>query len=141
MIRLEHLNLIVKDMDSTLAFYQAAFPHWYIRGQGTGDWYGTFRRWLHFGDDYQFLTFNDNGLGENRNLESNNMGLSHFAFVTTNLDALIARLAEAGFGGDKVATHASFRKNCYYLDPNGYEVEFVEYLSDIPSERNLYEGA
>lgn len=137
MIRLEHLNLIVKDMDSTLAFYQAAFPHWYIRGQGTGDWYGTFRRWLHFGDDYQFLTFNDNGLGENRNLESNNMGLSHFAFVTANLDALIARLAKAGFGVDKVATHASFRKNCYYLDPNGYEVEFVEYLSDIPSERNL----
>lgn len=128
-------------MDETLAFYQAAFPHWKIRGQGTGEWYGTFRQWLHFGDDYQYLTFNDNGLGQNRNLASNDMGLSHFAFVTNNLDALMNRLEKAGFNTDKNGTKATFRKNCYYLDPNGYEVEFVEYLSDIPAERNLYEGA
>lgn len=128
-------------MDETLAFYQAAFPHWKIRGQGTGEWYGTFRRWLHFGDDYQYLTFNDNGLGQNKNLESNDMGLSHFAFVTNNLEALINRLEQAGFKTDKNGTKATFRKNCYYLDPNGYEVEFVEYLSDVPAERNLYEGA
>lgn len=141
MIQLEHLNLIVKDMDKTLEFYQAAFPHWSVRGEGQGEWYGTFRHWLHFGDDYQYLTFNDNGLGENRNLESNNMGLSHFAFVTNNLDAVIKRLDEAGFSVDKSGAKAKFRKNCYYLDPNGYEVEFVEYLSDVPAQRNLYEGA
>lgn len=140
MIHLEHLNLIVRDMNETLAFYQAAFPHWKIRGQGTGEWFGTFRRWLHFGDDYQYLTFNDNGLGQNRNLASNDMGLSHFAFVTNNLEALMTRLEEAGFETDKNGTEARFRKNCYYLDPNGYEVEFVEYLSDVPAERNLYEG-
>lgn len=141
MIHLEHLNLIVRDMDETLAFYQAAFPHWKIRGQGTGEWFGTFRHWLHFGDDYQYLTFNDNGLGQNRNLASNDMGLSHFAFVTNNLEALTIRLEQAGFKVDKSGAEAKFRKNCYYLDPNGYEVEFVEYLSDVPAERNLYEGA
>ncbi|NMH58667.1 VOC family protein [Alteromonas ponticola] len=139
MIKLEHLNLVVKDMDSTLRFYQAAFPHWRIRGEGEGEWYGTLRKWLHFGDDYTYLTFNDNGVGNNRNLQSNNMGLAHFAFVTDNIDAMIKRLQIAGFAVDKSGANASFRKNCYYIDPNGYEVEFVEYLSDLPQERNLYE--
>lgn len=141
MIHLEHLNLIVRNMDKTLEFYQAAFPHWKIRGQGSGEWFGTFRQWLHFGDDYQFLTFNDNGLGENRDLKTNLMGLSHFAFVTNDMEAVISRLEKAGFAVDKAGAKATFRKNCYFIDPNGYEVEFVEYLSDVPEERNLYEGA
>lgn len=140
MIRLEHLNLVVDDMASTLAFYQAAFPHWYVRGQGEGEWYGSFRHWLHFGDDYQYLTFNDNGLGKNRNLASHDMGLGHFAFVTNDLDAVVERLDKAGFPIAKPGARARFRRNCYFVDPNGYEVEFVEYLTDIPSERNLYEA-
>lgn len=139
MIRLEHLNLVVDNMDSTLKFYQAAFPHWQVRGKGQGEWYGTYRNWLHFGDDYQYLTFNDNGLGDNRNLSSNDMGLSHFAFVTNNIDAVITRLSQACFDVDKIGANSTFRKNAYYIDPNGYEVEFVEYLSDVPEERNLYE--
>lgn len=139
MIRLEHLNLVVSNMDTTLKFYQAAFPHWKVRGKGEGEWHGTYRHWLHFGDDFQYLTFNDNGLGENRNLSSNDMGLAHFAFVTNNIDAVITRLSSAGFEVDKIGANATFRKNAYYIDPNGYEVEFVEYLSDVPEERNLYE--
>ena len=139
MIKLEHLNLVVKDMKHTLSFYQAAFPHWTIRCQGEGEWFGTYRQWLHFGDDYQYLTFNDNGLGNNRNLESNHMGLAHFAFVTNNLKAVVDRLAKAGFKVAKQGTKATYRINCYFFDPNGYEVEFVEYLSDTPAQRNLSE--
>ncbi|MCW8108695.1 VOC family protein [Alteromonas ponticola] len=139
MIKLEHLNLIVKYMDSTLHFYQAAFPHWRIRGEGEGEWYGIMRRWLHFGDDHNYLTFNDNGLGVNRNLQSNNMGLAHFAFVADNIDAVVGRLKDAGYTVEKAGANGRFRKNCYFIDPNGYEVEFVEYLSDLPAERNLYE--
>lgn len=136
MLQLEHLNLVVRDMKQTLEFYQAAFPHWKIRCQGEGEWYGVYRHWLHFGDDYQYLSFNDNGQGENKNLQSNDMGLSHFAFVTSNLDDVILRLKLAGFVVDKQGGNSSYRKNCYYLDPNGYEVEFVEYLSDLPEQRN-----
>ncbi len=138
-MQLEHINLVVSDLTETMHFYQAAFPHWWVRGEGEGDWYGTFRKWLHFGDDYQYLTFNDNGVGENRNLKSNNIGLAHFAFITDNIDAVITRLTSAGFKVDKMGAEAKFRKNCYFIDPNGYEVEFVEYLSDIPKERNQYE--
>ncbi|AWB65873.1 glyoxalase [Saccharobesus litoralis] len=137
-MHLEHLNLVVQDLDSTLAFYQAAFPQWHVRGQGTQKWYGTERRWLHFGDDFQYLTFCDNGTGENRNLQTNTIGLSHFAYVTQNLDATVTRLAAAGFLHSKDGNNTQYRKNIYFNDPNGFEVEFVEYLSDLPNERNEY---
>lgn len=136
MIRLEHLNLVVRDLDETLRFYRTAFPHWEERTQGESDWYGVKRRWLHFGDDYNYLTFNDNGQSENRDLKSNNMGMAHFAFVTTNLDALVKRMFEAGYDLSHQGAENAHRKNVYFLDPNGFEVEFVQYLSDIPQQRN-----
>lgn len=139
MIRLEHLNLVVRDIPETLRFFQAAFPHWRVRGGEASTWHGIERNWVHFGDDYNYLTFNDQGQGENRDLTSNNMGLSHFAFVTSNLASLVARLKAAGFEPDKIGAENDYRKNVYYIDPNGYEVEFVEYLTDIPAQRNQYE--
>ena len=136
MIRLEHLNLVVRDMAETLRFYQAAFPHWRIRVDGEGDWYGVKRRWLHFGDDYQYLTFNDNGQGNNRNLQTNDVGLAHFAFEVRSTQAITKRLIHAGFEVSHHGAINAHRKNVYFIDPNGYEVEFVEYLSDLPQQRN-----
>ena len=64
-------------------------------------------------------------------------GRIEFAFVTNNLDAVIARLAEAGFAIDKDGADEPYRRNIYFIDPDGFEVEFVQYLSDLPEERNL----
>lgn len=136
MLHLEHLNLVVKSIDDSLVFYQAAFPHWRVRSQGKSDWYGKSRQWLHFGDDYQYLTFNDNGDGINRDLQGHQVGLAHFAFVTTNISAVITRLNKAGFAIKTQGAKSKYRKNIYFLDPNGFEIEFVEYLSDLPHERN-----
>ncbi|MGJ8679442.1 VOC family protein [Paraglaciecola sp.] len=138
-MRLEHLNLVVSDMEATLAFYQATFPHWRVRGEGQQDWFGVSRQWVHFGDDYQYITFNDSGTGQNRDLKSNQLGLAHFAYVTDDIEAVIQRLNEAGFEIAKVGQNTEFRKNIYFIDPNGFEVEFVQYLSDLPKERNDYE--
>ena len=136
MIRLEHVNLVGKDLDRSLAFYQAAFPHWRIRAEGGGEWYGKPRRWLHFGDDYQYLALSDFGEGDNRDLAGHSVGLAHFAFAVDNLDALINRLNEAGYPVFKSGADSPFRKNIYFLDPDGFEVEFTEYLTDVPNERN-----
>ncbi|MDO6686719.1 MULTISPECIES: VOC family protein [unclassified Agarivorans] len=136
---LEHINLTVKDMDQTLVFYKAAFPHWWVRGKGQQTWYGTDRRWLHFGDDNHYLAFNDNGYGENRPLEGNQLGVAHYGYVTANLDAVISRLLAAGFEIHHEGAQSAHRRNVYFRDPNGFEVEFVEYSSDLPKERNLYE--
>ena len=139
MITLEHVNLVVSDIEQTLAFYKAAFPHWTVRGGGDSEWYGKPRSWVHFGDDYQYLAFNDDGVGENRNLAGHQVGLAHFAFVTSDIQGVIARLAKAGFAVDKQGAEDAYRENVYYVDPNGYEVEFVQYLSDLPSQRNRYQ--
>ena len=138
MLHLEHLNLVVNDIPQTLSFYQAAFPHWTVRGGGQNEWYGKPRSWVHFGDDYQYLALNDNGVGENRDLKGHQVGLAHFAFVTNDIKGVIARLQEAGFEISLDGAEDKYRKNVYFIDPNGYEVEFVEYISDIPSERNQY---
>ncbi|GAA6204973.1 VOC family protein [Thalassotalea sp. SU-HH00458] len=137
MIYLEHLNLVVKDIPAALTFYQAAFPHWFIRSQGQSDWYGKPRDWLHFGDDYQYITFNNNGENNNRDLTGHQVGLAHFAFVTNNIEQVINRLAKAGFAIHKPGAEEPYRKNVYFVDPDGFEIEFVQYLSDLPAERNL----
>ena len=138
MIHLEHINLVVSDIDKSLAFYQVAFPHWGVRGGGEGKWYGKDRTWLHFGDDYQYIALNDDGVGNNRDLTGHQIGLAHFAFVTSDLKGLVKRLADAGFIIDKQGADDPFRDNVYFIDPAGYEVEFVQYKSDIPSQRNQY---
>jgi catechol-2,3-dioxygenase len=138
MIQLEHLNLVVKIIPKSLEFYQAAFPHWSVRGGDKGEWFGKPRNWIHFGDDYQYLSLNDNGESNNRNLNGHQVGLAHFAFVTNDIDSMISRLADAGFISDKEGAPDDYRQNVYYIDPDGYEVEFVQYNSDIPSRRNRY---
>lgn len=139
MITLEHINLVVIDIEKALTFYKAAFPHWAVRGGGTSKWYGTPRNWVHFGDDYQYIAFNDDGVGANRDLTGHQVGLAHFAFVTSDIKGVIERLARAGFAIDKEGADDKYRENVYFIDPNGYEVEFVQYLSDLPNERNRYE--
>ncbi|MCG7497422.1 VOC family protein [Vibrio sp. Of7-15] len=137
MIKLEHINLVVSDISKMLTFYQAVFPHWRIRDEGQGEWNGKPRNWLHFGDDYQYIAMSDHGEGENRNLDGHQVGLAHFAYVTNNIDAVIERLTQAGFPISKEGAVEPFRKNVYFVDPAGFEIEFVEYLSDDPKERNL----
>ncbi|KPH65121.1 MULTISPECIES: VOC family protein [Pseudoalteromonas] len=133
---LEHVNLVVSNVDEMLHFYKAAFPHWSIRSEGRGDWHGKPRKWLHFGDDRQYLALSDNGEQPNRNLTGHQVGLAHFAYVTSNIAAVISRLENAGYSIAKPGADNPFRKNVYFIDPAGFEVEFVEYLSDIPCERN-----
>ena len=137
-MHLEHINLTVKNIENTLSFYQAAFPHWTIRGEGKHVWYGKPRRWLHFGDNNQYLAFCNEGEGEPRDLTGHQVGLAHFAFVVTNLAAMQKRLLNAGFTHAKDGAKDPHRSNIYYLDPNGFEVEFVEYHSDLPEQRNAY---
>ncbi|MGC9404261.1 VOC family protein [Vibrio genomosp. F10 str. 9ZC157] len=137
MIKLEHVNLVVKDIPKMLKFYQAVFPHWTVRDEGQGEWYGKPRNWLHFGDEYQYIAMSDHGEGENRNLSGHQIGLAHFAYETNNIEAVIERLTQAGFPIAKDGAIEPYRKNVYFVDPAGFEIEFVEYLSDDPKKRNL----
>ncbi|WP_394170735.1 VOC family protein [Saccharospirillum alexandrii] len=136
-MHLEHINLVITSLDRSLAFYRAAFPHWRIRTRGEGTWYGKPRIWVHFGDDNHYIALNEMGEGNNRDLTGHQVGLAHFAYVTHNLDAVIKRLRQAGFEVTNPGSEEPHRRNAYFVDPDGFEVEFVQYLSDLPEERNL----
>lgn len=138
MIKLEHANLVVADIAATLDFVQTAFPEWKIRGKGEMSWHGEPRNWVHVGTDETYLTLNDDGDGENRDLSGHTPGLAHLGFVVEDLDAVVSRLQAKGYVIDIEGAEHPFRKNVYFLDPAGFQFEFVEYLSDKPSERNLY---
>jgi len=138
MIHLEHINLVVKDIEKSLAFYRIAFPHWEVRGGGKSDWYGKPRNWLHFGDDYHYLALADNGVGENRDLKQHQVGLAHFAYVIKDIKALVSRFEVAGFQPSVALDIEEYKANVYYLDADGFEVEFVEYFTDQPEKRNIY---
>lgn len=136
MMNFEHVNLVVRDLPGAVGFFTAAFPHWRVRAEGEGDWNGKARRWLHLGDDYQYITLNDDGEGANRDLDGHQTGLAHFGFVIDNIEALTDRLLAAGFSISSEGAQSPYRRNVYFMDPNGFEVEFVEYLSDVPEQRN-----
>ncbi len=135
-MHLEHINLVVADIPAMLNFYQAAFPHWSVRDKGRGKWSGKARNWLHFGDDYQYIALNDNGVGENRELAGHQIGLAHLAYVTDDIESVIQRLSDAGYQVSNNGDQQPHRRNVYYIAPSGLEIEFVQYFSDDPKLRN-----
>lgn len=140
MVRLEHVNLVVKDMTATLDFIQAAFPSWKVRGQGGGEWYGKPRRWLHVGTDENYISLNDCGEEENRDLAGHSVGLAHIGFVVDDTSSLAERLQAKGYKVSVVGADHPYRKTLYFVDPAGFQFEFIQYLSEKPEEKNMYGG-
>ena len=140
MIRLEQINLVVKDIDATLDFIQTAFPDWKVRGKGTSEWYNTKRHWLHVGTDDSYITLNSASEGQNRDLRSNAPGLAHIGFCVDDLAGIASRLQQKGYEIATIGADHPFRKTLYFIDPAGFEFEFIEYLSQVSAERNQYGG-
>ncbi|MCE0558372.1 MULTISPECIES: VOC family protein [unclassified Motilimonas] len=136
MVRLEHLNLVIRDIPRALTFYQAAFPEWKIRDSGQSEWSGKPRNWAHFGCDDLYIAFADNGDQDGRDLAGHQVGLAHFAFETNDIKGVIARLTAAGFEIANPGVVHPYRQNVYFIDPDGHEVEFVQYFSDLVAQRN-----
>ncbi len=141
MVRFEHANLVVSDIAATLEFIQTALPDWRVRGRGQMEWHGKPRHWLHVGDDDYYVTLNDDGEGANRDLTGHDPGLAHLGFVVDDVDDVVERLEAKGYQVDIEGADHPFRKNVYFLDPAGFRFEFVQYMSDDPSERNRYDSS
>ena len=138
--RVEHVNLVVRSLDESLAFFQAALPGWSVRGRGESSWYGTERQWLHFGTERSYITLNGSAMGEGRDLRGVTPGLAHVGIEVGSVDEVRARLVEAGYEIATIGADHPYRKTIYFVEPSGTEVEFIEYRSDDPAERNLYGG-
>jgi catechol-2,3-dioxygenase len=140
MIRLEHVNLVVNDITSTLDFLQTAFPDWKVRGQGESDWYGKMRSWLHVGTDDYYITLNAGNGEQNRDLKGHAPGLAHIGFCVDDLGSISTRLQNNGYEIATIGADHPYRKTIYFIEPAGFEFEFIQYLSEAPEERNMYGG-
>jgi len=140
MVRLEHANLVSKDMAGTLDFLQTAFPEWSVRGRGESEWYGKKRQWLHFGNEDYYITINEGNQDINRDLSGHSPGLAHIGFCVDNVNHITTRLQNKGHEISIMGADHPYRKSVYFVDPSGFEFEFIQYYSDLADQRNMYDG-
>ncbi|MBD2199661.1 MULTISPECIES: VOC family protein [Calothrix] len=125
MIRFEHINLSCKDIDATKNFYQTLFPDWYVRAEGVfnGD------RWMHFGNNQFYLALNDDSQQERVHKPYESIGINHVGFVIDDGEAM-QKLLEAKGIDYYTMTAAETKHRIYVNDPDGNEIELVEYNPD-----------
>jgi len=135
--RIDHANLVVRDIDAMIRFLTTAFPQFRIRADVTEKDGG---RWVHVGTDESYIAVN----GSTKQPPfrwtpyQGFPGVNHLGFETDDADALRERMIAAGYRESTVPNNHPFRKRVYFYDAEGNDWEFVEYLSDKPEERNDY---
>ncbi|HMB58785.1 MAG TPA: VOC family protein [Xanthomonadales bacterium] len=135
--RLEHANLVVRDIDGMIRFIQAALPDFRIRHDETEP---DGSRWVHIGSDDFYLTLNNASEqpAENWVPYSGKPGVNHLGFEVEDAEAVRKRLNAAGYPDSTYPNAHPYRKRVYFNDPEGNDWEFVQYLSDDPAKRNDY---
>lgn len=137
-IRLEHANMVVRDIDAMVHFLQTAFPQFRIRKEGNDDG----KRWIHIGTDHTYIALSE-ASAESKDPwipYSGKPGINHLGYEVDDAEALRKRMRLAGFTDSTVPNHHPYRKRVYFYDPDGNDWEFVEYLSDDPDKRNDYDS-
>ncbi len=133
-IYLEHANITVNDLQEAIKFFQTAFPHFKIRGGGN-----DVREWVHLGDDNTYIALNQatqNDLKIKKNYDK--VGINHLGFVVQNVEEIANNLLMNGYKRDFSKQVEQFRIRDYFADADGNQYEFVQYLSEIPEEKNSY---
>ena len=131
--RLEHANMNVRDIDAMVKFLLTAFPEYRIRRDATG---ADGERWVHVGTDDTYFALNQ-ATAEPRG--EGTPGVNHLGFEVDDVEALRERLAAEGYKDSTFPNAHPHRKRIYFLDPEGTEWEFVQYLTDDPAKRHDYE--
>ncbi|OLP18166.1 bleomycin resistance protein [Leptolyngbya sp. 'hensonii'] len=125
--RFEHLNLAVEDLDTSRNFYQKLFPDWYVRAEGENEG----KRWMHLGNHqfYVALTETPQAIRTHRPYDS--IGINHVGFVIQDGDQMKAFLEANGI---EYYTYTSpeTKHRIYIDDPDGNEIELVEYQEHYP---------
>ena len=123
--RFEHINLSCKNIDTSQKFYQTIFPDWYVRAEGVsnGD------RWMHLGNSQFYLALNDSPQEERVHRIYENIGINHVGFVIPDGEAMKALLDQNDIEYYTM-TSPETKHRIYVSDPDGNEIELVEYQPD-----------
>jgi len=136
--RLEHANLIVRDIAETIRFLQTAFADFRLRGEGKSP---MGRRWVHIGNDETYIALNEavSEPSERWVPYGEKPGTNHLGYQVDDADRVRARLLKAGYRESTVPNAHRHRKRVYFYDAEGNDWEFVQYFSDVPNERHDYD--
>ena len=121
-MRLEHVNFTVSDLDRSVRFYTELFDT-SIRWEGTLD---DGRRAAHVGDLDHYLALFEARKPGRASKDYGQVGMNHFGFVVDDLDAMKERLLMLGVTPQSEQDYDPGRR-LYFLDPDGVEIELVEY--------------
>lgn len=136
MVKLEHANLSVTDIEATTRFIVTALPELGIRGEGLD---AAGRPWRHVGNADFYVALQGVPRNTGRRPYGNTVGMNHLGWEVDDLDALQRRLQAAGFEPNMHADPHPARRRVYFYDPDGNDWEFVEYLTDDPAARHSYD--
>ncbi|MFB2772986.1 VOC family protein [Pelatocladus sp. BLCC-F211] len=125
LIRFEHVNLSCKNLDASRNFYQNLFPDWYVRAEGVFNG----RRWIHFGDRQFYLALNDQHGQERVHNSYENIGINHVGFVIKDGESMKNLLEDKGIEYYTMSSPET-KHRIYVNDPDGNEIELVEYNQD-----------
>lgn len=137
-LALEHVNVTVQDIDRATRFLLVALPNWRVRGGGTMDWYGKPIRWQHVGDEHQYIALQGGGEGAAPGWQTHAVGAKHIGFVVPSVDAVVQRLAAAGFPIDHWGATTEVRRSAYVMEGEDLQFEFVQYTTEDLARREEY---
>ena len=121
---LEHVNLTVSDLDRSVGFYRDLFD-FKLRWRGkTADG----RNAAHVGDDRCYVALFEAEHPGRAVRDYADIGMNHFGFIVDDLRVMKTRLASRGVTPHSEQEYEPGRR-LYFLDPDGIEVELVEYDS------------
>ena len=138
---IEHANVTVASIEEAKKFLGTAFPDFSVRGGGYLHDNAKLGDWIHFGNEETYIALQQNRKhSEHIGTKYTNDGINHLGFVIDDVEDLIRRMRMNGYvpTPNYVIDDNPHRRRAYFFDGNGFEWEFVEYLSETATERNDY---
>ena len=134
-VYMEHVNLSVNNLPEAVRFFETAFPEFEVRGGGERE---NNTRWLHIGTQETYIALTEVPNDNQHEKDYDKNGFNHVGFVVEDVAGIADRLLEAGFQRSYPLQEQRYRIRDYFMDAEGNEYEFVQYLSDKTEERNSY---
>jgi len=139
MTTLEHLNITVPGIDAALEFIKVVVPGFTVRRDELSE---RGYRWAHIGNEHSYIALQEPHPGfdpKSPHEAYRNHGVNHIGLIIDDAAATEKLLLEKGFKPNGPMMNDTYRKRIYFFDHTGLEWEMVEYLSDSPADKYLYE--
>ncbi len=139
MTQLEHVNITVPDVDAALRFLKIVAADFVVRKDGVAE---LGYRWVHVGNDHSYIALQAAHNVAQAQLPREpyvNHGINHLGLIIDDAISIEEKLLNAGYRRNGPLVKDSYRRRIYFYDDAGFEWELVEYLSDQPEQKYLYE--